>query len=224
MGEPRILGQIGELWAIEKPSGWVVHATHSEETHDLRAWIRKNGLPKGAAPLHRLDRGTSGVVLFSADRTLRAELGACFAAGEIKKRYRALAIGKTRKKGIIRRNLVERGTSYPAITRWRSTERLGGFTLLTVRPETGRKHQIRQHLLGIGHPIVGDDRYRPRRFVPVPAFPRRLWLHAAQITLPDGTVFTSPLPPELNDHLQVLRSSSHASTPEPPETPDAERR
>ena len=98
-----------------------------------------------------------------------------------------------------------RGRPLPAVTRYRHREALGGFSLVEARPETGRKHQIRRHLHGIGHPIVGDERYRPRRFKAVPGYPGRLWLHAAALELPDGHTIVAPLPPALMDHLDRLR-------------------
>jgi 23S rRNA pseudouridine955/2504/2580 synthase len=91
-----------------------------------------------------------------------------------------------------------------AVTRYRLEAWLGPFSLLTVRPETGRKHQIRRHLQTIGHAVVGDDRYPPRRFRKVPGFPGRLWLHANELTLPDGRRFRAPLAAELDDHLRLL--------------------
>ncbi len=90
------------------------------------------------------------------------------------------------------------------MTRYALAEALGAFSLLRVRPETGRKHQIRRHLHGIGLPLVGDTRYRGR-FRPVPGFPGRLFLHAWRLSLPDGRSFESPLPPELEACILELR-------------------
>ena len=138
------------------------------------------GAPSDLAPVHRLDRETSGVLLCASDPALRAELGAFFASGRVEKRYRALVHGRTHAKGIVRRALADgrRGRPLPAVTRYRRLEALGRVTLIEARPETGRKHQIRRHLAGVGHFVVGDERYPPRRFSGVPGFPGRLWLHA----------------------------------------------
>ena len=111
--------------------------------------------------------------------------------------------------GIIRRPLsYGRGRTQPAVTRYRCLAVHGRFSYLEVRPETGRKHQIRRHLHGIGHPLVGDTRYRPRRFRAVPGFPGRIWLHALRLELPDGRHFEAPLPPELSAHLEVLAAGA----------------
>jgi 23S rRNA-/tRNA-specific pseudouridylate synthase len=207
MGEPRVLVTDGSLWALFKPAGMLVHATAGDES-DLIHWAAgcQSGA-EGLAPCHRLDKGTSGVVLCSTDPSERGAIGTHFAEGAVKKVYLALVSGRPGKKGTINRALKDgrRGRKVEARTRYRCIEELGGFALLEVAPETGRRHQIRRHLQGIGYPIVGDARYGPRRFRRVPGYPGRMWLHAASIKLPDGRLFEAPLPPELVDHLTLLR-------------------
>lgn len=174
--------------------------------------VSELGLPVGLAPIHRLDRGTSGVVLCSPDAGVRAAIGAHFAAGEVDKRYRALVFGRTHAKGIVRRPLGDRRRDkpMPAVTRYRTLELFPKVSLIGVRPQTGRRHQIRRHLSAIGHAIVGDERYPPKRRLTVPAFPGRLWLHAEQLRLPDGRRFEAPLPQELSGHLATLRERRDA--------------
>ena len=206
-----MIGQKDGVVALYKPAGWVVHAAMARETHDLRAWCAaRRDLPRGLEPLHRLDRDTSGVVLFAADPAVRARVGGFFMAGTVVKTYLALVFGKAHQKGVIRAPLTpdHPGPPQEAVTRYRLEEPLGAFSLLRVTPETGRKHQVRRHLHGIGHPVVGDDRYRPRKFRAVPGFPGRLWLHAHRIELPDGTAFEAPLPPELARTLDALRAGA----------------
>lgn len=204
---PRLLKRDGDLWVFDKPSGFTVHPLPDSDAPDLMSWAHKAlAAPSALAPIHRLDRGTSGLVLCSPDAALRAEIGGWLARGEVGKRYRALVYGRTRRKGVIRRPLKDarRRRSLDASTRYRLLEWLGKFSYLEVRPETGRQHQIRRHLQGLGHSVIGDTRYRPRKFRTVPAFPGRLWLHAMLISLPDGRSFEAPLPPELADHLTHL--------------------
>jgi len=206
--EPRLVTRDGELWVLDKPSGVAVHRTDAAEATDLMAWAREAlGAPPALAPVHRLDLETSGLVLCSADAALRGMLGRWFQGGEVHKEYRALVLGRAHRKGVIDRPLKDprRKAALPARTRYRCLERLGGFSYLSVTPETGRRHQIRRHLHGLGHPLVGDRRYRPRRFRPVPGFPGRLWLHAAGITLPDGRTFSAELAAELEANLTLLR-------------------
>ncbi len=165
------------------------------------------GLPPGVVPLHRLDLHTSGVLLCASDLSVRGRVQEWFAAGLVQKTYLALVHGRTHGKGTIRRGLKDarRRKTLDAVTRYTRREALGGFSLLEVHPETGRKHQVRRHLQGLGHAVVGDTRYRPKRFRKVPAFPGRLWLHAWRVTLPDGGAFEAPLPEALESHLAVLR-------------------
>lgn len=209
MSDPQILRREGALFALEKPAGFASHPTGDPSIPDVITWaIEEAGAPAGLAPVHRLDRDTSGVLLASDDPALRASLGALFAEGAVVKRYRALVHGRCNAKGIVRRALADarRGRPLEAVTRYRRLAIYGRVSLLEARPETGRQHQIRRHLAGIGHPIVGDARYGPRRPPPVAGFPGRLWLHAGAIELPDGRAFEAPLPPELEAHLALLEA------------------
>jgi len=205
---PALLFVDSAIIAINKPSGWLVHPAGTDAP-DLTTWLESQDTPAHLAPVHRLDLGTSGIVVFAPpDRV--AKLTGFLAEGQAQKRYRALVFGTTRPKGTIRRKLQDgrRGKSLEATTRYRTLESFGEgrtWSYLEARPETGRKHQIRRHLQGIGHAIIGDDRYRPRGKPTVPAFPGRLWLHALELEI-DGHTFRAPLPDELEAHLEALRS------------------
>lgn len=211
-GPPRVLADLGPLGvAIHKPAGLRVHPADDDGEDDLIAWMgRQPDLPSGMAPAHRIDGAASGIVLCAATPEARRELSGWFAEGTIDKTYLAVVQGRTRKSGTIRRKLQDarRGKPLPAVTRYQRLEWLGSFTLLAVQIDTGRKHQIRRHLQGIGHAIVGDERYRPRRLRKVPAFPGRLWLHARALVLPDGRAIEDPLPDELLAHLDALRAGA----------------
>lgn len=167
-------------------------------------------------PVHRLDRDTSGVLLLARTAEAAAALGSALQRGQMEKRYLALVQGVAHNKGIVRRSLLCEGKERQAITRFRRAGvlRLGGWrgSLLVVRPETGRQHQIRRHLAGIGHPVLGDARYGDRR---VNAWARqhlgteRLLLHAAALTFPhpgDGQkrTVTAGLPDELLELFEGL--------------------
>jgi 23S rRNA-/tRNA-specific pseudouridylate synthase len=207
--QPTLIQTRNGLWVFDKPAGMVVHAARPEDKPDLLAWGRSEaGAPDTLAAVSRLDKETSGLVICAADRGVLAEAGGWFAANKVQKDYRALVFGRTHKKGIVRRPLQDarRGRSLEAVTRYWMEGALPRVTYLRVRPMTGRKHQIRRHLQGIGHPVVGDSRYRPRRgdFRRVPGYPNRLWLHCLALVLPDGTRFEAPLPAALDEHLDLL--------------------
>ncbi|MCB9640002.1 MAG: RluA family pseudouridine synthase [Myxococcales bacterium] len=208
-GEPVCLLQEGDLWVFSKPSGMCTHPAHGEEGEDLLAWARRAcGAPASLAPVHRLDRETSGLVMCSADPEQRGSMSLWFRDGEVNKTYLALVYGETRTKGTINRALADarRGKPLEAVTRYKRLEvLLERASLLRVTPETGRKHQIRRHLQGIGHSIVGDTRYPPPRWRALPGFPGRLWLHALEMNLPDGRTLEAPLSEELVAHLRLLR-------------------
>ena len=177
----------------------------TEFQEDLISWAREvHGAPPDLAPCHRLDRGTSGLVICASDPGVRADLGRAFAAGEIVKTYLALVHGRAPRGGTITRPLHDRrrGRRLPAETAFRRIQCWGGLTYLNCVPGTGRKHQIRRHLRGLGLPIWGDTRYG-RRESPLEG-PQRLWLHAHSLVLPDGRKFEAPLPPELEAHLVAL--------------------
>jgi 23S rRNA-/tRNA-specific pseudouridylate synthase len=107
--------------------------------------------------VHRLDVGTSGVCLFAKTPSAAARWGRALAGAE--KRYLALARGVWSARGVVNRALPGERTGRVLSTRYRRLEVTLGQSLLEVVPETGKKHQIRRHLAGIGHPIVGDARY-----------------------------------------------------------------
>ena len=208
--EPRVLARSSQgLLVVHKPAGMRVHPASEDGVPDLLGWLRDQpDLPPDVAPVQRLDQGTSGLLLCGSSRNHRAMASAWLEEGLVEKTYLTAVHGRTRKKGTLRRALPDarRGRPLPAVTRYRTLEWLGGFSLLAVRIETGRKHQIRRHLSGIGHPVIGDPRHGPRRPVRVPGWPGRLWLHARVLVLPDGETFEDPLPPELLSSLDAMRS------------------
>jgi 23S rRNA (uracil1939-C5)-methyltransferase len=108
-------------------------------------------------PVHRLDIGTSGVCWFARRPEHVAPLARALEQGE--ETYLALARGVTRDKGKIARPLLDAGEPRPAVTRYRRTAVIAGHSLLELRPEHRRKHQLRRHLASIGHAILGDGRY-----------------------------------------------------------------
>ncbi|RVU45802.1 RNA pseudouridine synthase [Lujinxingia sediminis] len=208
MNDPMLLSHDGDLFVINKPAGWVVHPTNDPAMKDLVSWLNTLTGTSENAPIHRLDRETSGVVLMSPSPELRAELGEWFAQNQVRKEYRALVYGSPPNTMTLDAPLFDRRRGRPlnARTRIETLERFVSCSYLRVQPETGRKHQIRQHLQREGHAIVGESRYKPKKFLRVPGFPGRLWLHALRLELPDDRVIEAPLAPELDAQLTLLRS------------------
>ena len=225
---------------LDKPAGLVVHPGHGRRVGTLVSGLLARGtrLSTVGAPdrpgiVHRLDRGTSGLLVVAKTDAAHHALARAFAAREVRKRYVALVWGHPRPaSGSIEREIGRsrgdptrmavqgtRGTSRDALTAYRTRETMRGFALLDVEPRTGRTHQIRVHLESIHHPIVGDERYGGRawRGVQDPRKRRalsrfdRLGLHAAALELPhplSGRVLSldAPLPDDLEALLGVLRA------------------
>jgi 23S rRNA pseudouridine955/2504/2580 synthase len=203
---PRLLTHFGDaFFAFDKPSGMAVHP-NAEGIPDLVSWLKKQrSLPRDLKPGHRLDRPTSGVVLCGARRAARAQIAKWLSEGA-DKHYLALVAGTPpADEGVFDTPLYDARRQQPlaAETRFRVRQRLQGFTLLELQLVTGRKHQLRRHLADMGLPVVGDERYGPKRPKRIPGFPDRLWLHAWRLALPDR-VIEAPLPEALEAHLRLL--------------------
>ena len=154
--------------------------------------------------VHRLDKDVSGVLLFARTAAAHRFLNAAFAERRIRKTYLAVVIGSVsvdsgRIDSPLRefgsgRTAADSGRGRESVTDYAVVERFEGYTLLALSPLTGRRHQLRAHLYGIGHPIAGDrlygDRAGQRRFP-------RLMLHAASVVipLPGGGAATIEAPP-----------------------------
>lgn len=179
------------LLAVNKPKGMVVHPSfgHSEGTlvNAILGYLQKAGLglwamgdrnpfelaPLGARPgiVHRLDKGTTGVILVAKDPKTQEILSSLFKERAVHKTYRAIVEGIVPKnEGIIRgsigrhpvqrkRMAVVKEGGRESETAYKILKKLNGFSYIEAYPKTGRTHQIRVHLAHIGHPMVGDETY-----------------------------------------------------------------
>jgi len=180
---PEVLHEDAVLLAVNKPPHEPV-TPHPERGGSLLGRVASLRGFASAAPVHRLDAGTSGVCLFA--RTPRAVRALAAALGAADKEYRALVRGVTRPRGSVSRPLGERGRQKPAQTRYRRLAVVGGHSLLAVNISTGRTHQIRRHLASIGHPVLGDGRHGhapSNRHMEERHGLDRPWLHLARIAL-----------------------------------------
>lgn len=208
------------LIAIDKPSGVVVYPAvghaHGTVVNQLvsHCALARFGEPRRPGIVHRLDEGTSGVLVVAKRDEAYLHLVEQFQRREIEKIYLALVHGRVsedegRIEGSIGRDPVKRQRmkilpqGKPAITEFRVLKRFSEATLLEVRPLTGRTHQIRVHLSAIGHPVLGDELYGRRRTTA----PRRLMLHAWRMRLAhpitrERLELVAPLPPEFASLVQ----------------------
>ena len=171
------------LIAVHKPSGLLVHRTFLDR-HETRfaVQILRDQIGQHVHPVHRLDRGTSGVLLFALDKDVCPEAAAQFEKQQVEKTYLAIVRGHPDEGGIIDHPLTRQFDDYEfraanataaaqeAITRYRrlavaelphAVDRYptSRYALVELMPQTGRRHQIRRHLKHIAHPIVGDATY-----------------------------------------------------------------
>lgn len=202
--------------AVNKPAGLVVHAGAGQESGTLvNALLHHFGALSGLGGdlrpgiVHRIDKGTSGVLLVARTDAAHRDLAAQFASRQVEKTYLALVEGSVRGESgeiatLITRDPVRRTRMTARLshgrqshTSWRILERLPGHSFLEVRIGTGRTHQIRVHLASIGHPIAGDTLYGAKR---KPA--GRPWLHAWRIRFRspatgEQVTVEAPVPDEL---------------------------
>lgn len=152
-------------------------------------------------PFHRLDVGTSGLVLFGDPLSGNPVQSA-------QKTYLALVKGVTHKGGNIYKPVWENGREVAAHTRYKRLDVVAGHSFVEVMPETGRTHQIRKHFAGIGHPVLGDERYGDKpsnRHLAMRAGLIRPFLHATKLVW-DGREIHSPLWPDLQSVLNAMRA------------------
>jgi 23S rRNA pseudouridine1911/1915/1917 synthase len=215
-----VLYQDDDIVVVNKPSGVLTHAKGViSEEFTVAEFVRPlttDGVDTNRPGIvHRLDRGTSGVIAAARTNEAKRWLQKQFATRKVKKTYIALVKGTPKEPNAILQLPIERNpkkpqtfrvgsNGKPAETAYETMATYKGYTLIKLMPHTGRTHQLRVHMHYLGCPIVGDELYGK-------AEPKlgRMFLHAAslELTTPsrERKIFEAPLPPDLENYLKTLK-------------------
>ncbi|HET8578377.1 MAG TPA: RluA family pseudouridine synthase [Methylomirabilota bacterium] len=237
----RIVFEDEHVLVVDKPAGMVTHPGPGQRTGTLAAAALAHapqmagvGGPRRPGIVHRLDKGTSGLIVLAKTPQAYESLTAQLARRAVSRRYLALVHGSMpRAEGVIdapigrdprsrvRMAVTAEGRGKRAITRFRVLERLRGVSYIECRLETGRTHQIRVHLASLGHPLLGDATYGRRELRTVSdqelgvliAALDGVALHAAGLSFLHPATgqlveFSSPLPNRIGQILSRLRDKS----------------
>jgi 23S rRNA pseudouridine1911/1915/1917 synthase len=207
-----------DLLVIDKPAGVVVHPARGHRAGTLVQALAGRVVggddPRRPGIVHRLDRDTSGLLVVARTEAAHAALKQMLRRREVTREYLALVEGRPaaragtidapvgRDRRVRTRISTDTDEPRPAITHFEVEQALEGFTLLRVRLETGRTHQIRAHLLAIGHPVAGDPEYGHARVLGL----ERQFLHADRLAFTHPVTgaaidVRSPLPADLSKAL-----------------------
>ena len=226
---------------VDKPAGMVTHPGAGRSTGTLAAaalahapGVAGVGGPRRPGIVHRLDKGTSGLIILAKTQAAYDALTAQLARRSVSRRYLCLVHGRVKRdagtidapigrdpRSRVRMAVVTGGKGRRSITRFRVLERFPGASYVECRLETGRTHQIRVHLASLGHPLLGDETYGRRRVStaggPVPAALLEglggVALHAAGLAFihpasGEPVALESPLPGRMARLLDALRGGA----------------
>jgi tRNA pseudouridine65 synthase len=208
-----ILYQDEHMVAVNKPSGLLVHRGWAKDKVVAMTEVR-DMLGTWVYPIHRLDRGASGALLFALSSEIASILGKSFSNREVDKRYLALVRGVPAEEGLIDHDIPKResGPKVSAQTEFYRLGVSGRYSLVEVRPRTGRLHQIRKHMKHISCPLIGDVRYgkgEHNRHFRSNYNLHRLALHSHLLAVAhplsgQRLEIRAPLPADLRETIQAL--------------------
>ena len=204
--------------AVDKPTGMVVHRTRIATGAPPLLQKLRDQIGQRVYPVHRLDRPTSGVIVFGRTPEVASALGRQSQDDAMDKTYLALVRGWADESGVIDHPVPRRkgGPKVPALSRYRTLEKVQTqpreVSLVQVTITRGRTHQVRRHMRHVNHPVIGDTNYGEnrlnRQFASEHAL-ARLALHASTVTLThprtgEAMTFTAPLPDDLTGPLRSM--------------------
>lgn len=209
---PQMIAETPDWWVVSKPPGWLcIPGRSSQEGRGvdpvLTEWL-KNVTSSPVWVVHRIDRETSGLVLFARSPHSHALANAWFSQRKIKKNYRFLAQGRL---GFPFLKINEPIQGAPSMTQVERLENYPHACLAQAFPRTGRRHQIRIHLAHQGFPLLGDSLYGGPKEVQLAEGQvlkvNRVALHASALELPSGEKFSCADPLDFAHWVSVLRKS-----------------
>jgi 23S rRNA-/tRNA-specific pseudouridylate synthase len=203
MNQASVLKTTADWAVVAKPAGWLT-IPGRVEAPVLNQWLEAE-LGEKVFVVHRIDRETSGVVLFARSEAAHRKANTWFQEHQIKKEYDCLAEGSPRVP-LLRIKAPIEGASSATQLEVKESFAAGAFWA-KARPLTGRRHQIRIHLAGQGFPLLGDPKYGGKRnFASIEI--ARVALHARRLELPSGEVFEAEWPEDFSGWVSALRGNS----------------
>jgi tRNA pseudouridine65 synthase len=216
-----VLYQDGVLLAVAKPAGLAVHRGAARDRTVALQLVRDRA-GRHVHAVHRLDRATSGVLLFALDPATARRLQEQMEAGSVGKRYLALVRGVPPESGVIDHPIPRDldGPRVPALTEFRRLATFERYALVEARPRTGRRHQIRRHFKHLSHPLIGDVRYgkgEHNRLFRDRFGLHRLALHALELAFDhpetgESLRIVAPVPEDLAGPLRAMGMAISASS------------
>lgn len=191
--ELKILFRDDNLIAVDKPAGMIVHRGWDKDPITVADIVRDEIVGAQVFAVHRLDRATSGVLLFALNADSARGMQLLFQSGAVQKKYIALVRGPMKEEIFLDHPIKQRDREgrVEAQTRFVPIEHFDRWSLIECFPLTGRQHQIRRHLKHLSHPIVGDVRFGKgdvnRYFRDTYSF-TRMALHAASLSFEDKII------------------------------------
>lgn len=209
--KPDIVYEDDDLLVLNKPAGVAMHPKSGDASAPSLAAMLTNYLGEGSVPhfVSRLDKGTSGLLIAAKSGYVHDRLRRALHSSDLRREYRAVAVGRVeppygvidapigRAEGSIIRRCV-RADGLPSLTEYETLQVSGRFTLLRLRPQTGRTHQLRVHMAYLGHPLAGDWLYgtEDKTLIARPA------LHSYELWFTQPVTglelhFTAPIPQDM---------------------------